>query len=66
MLGPSFCTECKILHKYTPNENPQRQGTWTCPFNEYHEESHLLLVSESERSEILNNTKFFNFLLNPQ
>lgn len=36
-LGPCYCLECEVFAIYIPNsENPNKQGNWVCPHNEYH------------------------------
>jgi len=63
-LGPSVCTRCKVLHIYIPNEeNPNKQGRWVCPFNEFHgEESSLWAFPMEEQKLYLDNSKFLRFV----
>lgn len=63
-LGPSVCTTCKVLHVYIPNENPNKQGRWVCPFNEHHPESSLWVLPMEEQKLYLANSKFVRFATN--
>lgn len=36
-LGPCYCEKCEVFAIYIPNKEPNKQGDWVCPYNEYHD-----------------------------
>jgi len=62
-LGPSFCRECEVFLRYTPNVIKGRQGTWACPFNAKHPREDFFFVSKEIRDRVSANDRFIKFVL---
>jgi len=59
-LGPLVCVECKLYTNLVKtNDGP---GEWTCPCCGTDAVDYLWLLTETEQTQIANNSKFYRFV----